>query len=278
MMRARVDVLILSMVLAALVLPTMGSAQVEVPDIEFPYVLRIAPGNVLVVHGRVCRDSVTFTWEPEDSLRIEGMAVAPAPPMPPKTYTDGDLAKVYGDVPFIVGLVEQGMAWEQARDEFHRKSLVIRSWMLNTYRAVMDSTGSHEEAKRAVLDSVDRSLFRDETALEITESSIWATWEGTGTERIPLQERQPFRPPPEQVLSPREKAVRFTASTDFRWLAETWTTHYVVVVDRRGRRGMSGDNAAEALRQIEMIGKNKFIDGPLDEFTLEEIILHRTGD
>ena len=276
-MRVGVEVLILVVILAVVILPEVDMGQVETPDIEFPYVLRIAEGNVLVVHGRVFRDSVTFTWAPDDSLRIEGLAVMPAPAMPPKTYTEERLAEVYGDVPFIVDLVDKGYTWDAAVQQYDVKILQIRSWMLATYRAVLDSTGSHEKARKAVLDSVDRSLFKDETALRITESSIWATWEGTGTERISLKEPEPFTPPPEEIPSPKEKAIRYTVSAS-RWLDRPGATPWVAVVDRRGIRGMSGSNAYEAIDQIENAGRGEFVDGPLDEFTLEEIILERMGE
>jgi hypothetical protein len=276
-MRVGVEVLILVVILAVVILPEVDMGQVETPDIEFPYVLRIAEGNVLVVHGRVFRDSVTFTWAPDDSLRIEGLAVMPAPAMPPKTYTEERLAEVYGDVPFIVDLVDKGYTWDAAVQQYDVKILQIRSWMLATYRAVLDSTGSHEKARKAVLDSVDRSLFEDGAAPWIGESMIKAPWAGGFVEFIPLKEPEPFTPPPEEIPSPKEKAIRYTVSAS-RWLDRPGATPWVAVVDRRGIRGMSGSNAYEAIDQIENAGRGEFVDGPLDEFTLEEIILKRMGE
>jgi hypothetical protein len=276
-MRVRVDILILIVGLAEVLLVGCGSCQDEVPAIEFPYVLRIAEGNVLVVHGRVFRDSVTFTWEPDDSLRIEGLAVMPSPPVPPKTYTEERLAEIYGDVPFIVDLVGQGYTWDAAVEQYDVRILQIRSWMLETYRAVMDSTGSYEEAKKAVLDSVDRSLFEDGVAPWIGQFMIKAPWQGGFVEYIPLKEREPFTPPPEEIPSPREKAVRYTVSVS-RWLGRRGATPWVTVVDRRGIERMSGENAREALNQIERAGWGESVEGPLDEFTLEEILLHKVEE
>ena len=277
MMQARVDVLILSMVLVALVLPAKGSAQVETQGIEFPYVLRIAPGNVLIVHGRVYRDSVTITWEPGDSLRIEGMAVLPAPAIPPKVISEERRAEIFGDVPLIVAMVDSGTSWKDALNEYRRRCLEIRSAMLDTYWAVLDSTGSQEAAADAVLNTVDRSLFADGAALRINESCIRAPWQDGATEHIPLERPHRPDPQPERLLGPREKAVRYTESIARR-IDHRAKGHWVVVVDRRGWAGMSGAQAREALKQIEMVEGNKFLAGPLDEFTLEEIVLHKTRD
>jgi hypothetical protein len=276
-MRAKVGVLIVVLGLISIVLPLSAKSQVERPDIEFPYVLRIAEGNVLVVHGHVFRDSVVFTWRPDDSLRIEGMAVMPAPPVPPKTFTEEELSESSRNVPFIADRVKQGSTWREARNEFRRACLQVESEMLETYWAVMDSTGSPELARQAVLGSVDPSLFADGTVPRITQSSIRVTWQNHMTQRIPLGKREPFRPPDDEVPSPKEKAVRYTVSAS-RWLDRQGATPWVAVVDRRGIAGMSGSEAFEAIHQIEMAGHGQFVEGPLDEFTLEEIAVHSEGE
>ena len=87
-MQLRAEMLVLLSLMALLMLSERGACQVEVPDIEFPYVLRIAEGNVLFVHGHEYRDSVIFTYEPGDSLRMEGMAILPPPPFPSEPMSE----------------------------------------------------------------------------------------------------------------------------------------------------------------------------------------------
>jgi hypothetical protein len=120
-------------------------------------------------------------------------------------------------------------------------------------------------------------LFEDGAAPWIGDTMIKAPWQGGFTEFITLEEIEPFTPPPEEIPSPREKAVRYTVSAS-RWLDRRGATPWVTVVDRRGIQGMSGSNAYEAIDQIEKSGHGQFIEGPLDEFTLQEIAVHRMGE
>lgn len=276
-MQASVKVLILLVVGVVLVLPVIGSAQVEVPEVEFPYVLRIAEGNVLFVHGYEYRDSVTFTYESGDSLRIEGMAVMPSPPFPSEPMSEENLAKTYASVPFIVERVEEGLTWREASEEWYRERTKIVSAMKQVYWDVLDSTGSHHGAKVAALEALDRTLLDPDKEPTVGRSIARIPWEGSLSEFVDMVRRPKGEKRPRYPEVTRERAAGYAAGT-IKCLDGTYGVPWVVVLERRGRTWLSGGEAEEALQQIEWAWRGDFTKGPLDETGLREILSRIGGE
>jgi hypothetical protein len=277
-MRTKVEVLILLMVVAALVLPGPGSAQVETRDIEFPYVLRIVEGNVLFVHGHRCRDSVVVTWEPGDSVRINGMAVLPARPTPPRVPSDADLMRAFGEVPFVVARVENGATWQAAADEYEGRMHKSIGTATERFWQVFDSTGSYKQAGEAAVASMDWSLLDPEKETKmIGEKMMIVNWEGLLPDmRLDLSERPLKGPFPKREATYRKAAglVRRIGPP----LDGTYGTRWLVVLRYGGELITSGEDVEKALRQVDMARNGKYIKGPLTDGEVTEILQAEGGD
>jgi hypothetical protein len=255
-----------------LVVPRVGWHEVKGEDIAFPYVLWIAEGNVLFVHGHEYRDSVVFTWEPGDSVRIDGMAVLPARPRPPRVPRDAELIRAFGDVPLVVLMVESGATWQEAAGEYERR--MHRSIRLATRRfwEVFDSTGSYETAGEAAVKSIDRSLLDSERETKmIGRKMMIVNWEGLLPDmRLDLSERPFVGPLPEREITHRKAAglVRRIGPPLDGTLGSPW----VVVIDHGGEMIVSGETAGEAIRQVESARRGETTEGPLHMDEIEEIL------
>ncbi|HVP58626.1 MAG TPA: hypothetical protein VMU02_11055, partial [bacterium] len=197
----------LAIPVAGLVLLSMSAAvadtgsPTQTEQLKFPYLLKIGAGNVLIVHGRQMSGSVTITWAAGDTVRINGVGVYPPPRVPPKQFSEQELADVYGKVPLVRDIVKTGATWHVAVAKYNerREDLGLRMNML--YWAVMDSTGSHGAAARAVLDSVDRSLLTPGSEPRVSRSSLIVDWDGMGEEYVDIGERATESKPRPWVLS-----------------------------------------------------------------------------
>jgi hypothetical protein len=275
-MRARVTVLVLLIVLVTLQ-AGIALCDGEEGDMEFPYILRIAEGNVLFAHGYEYRDSVAFTYEPGDSLRIEGMAILPSPPFPSEPMSEENLAKTYARVPFIVERVEEGLTWREASEEWYKERAKILLAMKQVYWGVLDSTGSHDKASAAALAALDRSLLDPDKEPTVGRTIARIPWEGSIGEfanmvRHPKGEKRSRYP--EVTL---ERATGYAAGI-IKCLDGTYGVPWVVVLERRGRKRLAGGEAEEALQQIELAWRGDFIKGPLDKTALKEILSRIGGE
>ncbi len=245
-------------------------------EIEFPYLLKIAPGNVLIVHGHDFRDEVWITWEPGDSLRVEGLPILPLPPVPRKVLSERGLAEVYGTVEHVRDLVDSGYTWRQATQAYLRERSDVRRSMVHLYEAVLDSTGSTDKAAGAVAEFSDRSLLEPGTKPVVTRTSIIVSWQGSVTEHIMLkpasgQERTEF---PE--VSEEDQAKIKTRDLA-AWLDGRRTGTYVVLKSHRGTNVFAGDAARSAIDQIEKAKEGNIGEGPVDKRELERVIEMQGG-
>jgi hypothetical protein len=274
-MRAGVllNVVFLLVVCLASFLP---AASVEHKDaIRFPYLLTIAPGNVLVVHGHVFRDSVLITREPGDSLRVEGLPIYPLPPVPRKVISEHGLAKIYGRVDYVRELVDSGYTWWQATEKYFRKmGETVRSAQA-VYKTVIDSTGSHEKAAQAAVDSFDRSLVEPGTEPVVTRTSVIVSWQGSVTEHIMSRRRRSDdRPVLEEIFgkSTEEDIVRLKVRELATWLDGRRRGTYFVLKSPRGTSIYGGKTALKAIAQIEEAKRGNITDGPVDEREIRRVI------
>ncbi len=146
--------------------------------IVFPYTVAIAEGNHLFVMGHHFTGVVAFTWEPGDSVRVVGMAVYPIPKAQPKQISEERLEKLYGNVPFLKALVEQGSTWKEAAHLYSVRQTSLELDAMRMYFRKLESTGSPEAATRIVLDSLDRSIFDPDFEIEWAPKPLWQS--GTG--------------------------------------------------------------------------------------------------
>ncbi|MFH1311654.1 MAG: hypothetical protein ABIJ00_00350 [Candidatus Eisenbacteria bacterium] len=243
------------------------------PSIEFPYVLKIAPGNVLVVYGHVIRNEVLVTWEPGDSLRVEGLPILPKPSVPRIVLSEHGLAKTYGRVDYVRERVDSGYTWRQATDaSFQKRHEEIQSARA-VYATVIDSTGSHEKAARAVSNSFDRSLLRPgyEPVVTLTHTSV--EWQGGFTDHdMPELEFNRGNPDFKEIFKKTTEEGRacFKTRQLVWWLGGPGIC--VVMENPGGMRASCGDSARRAVAQIEAAEMGSIKEGRIDETDLRRII------
>jgi hypothetical protein len=235
--------------------------------IEFPYLLRIAEGSVLVIHGHDFRDSVWITWEYGDSMRVGGLPVVPPPPVPNRTLSEGSYASIYGKVPYVRSLVDSGATWREAYQAWREKRDGIKRSMVKLYNEVMDSTGSQEAAVQAVHDAIDRSLLEPGARIEVTSQYLEVTWQGMPREHVMCSNMTPFEGP----LLPRErdeKRMRSSARRLAMFLAPPRKGPSFV---NWNPRGFSAGGGQEAINQLEMAKQGIKVDGFMDYTELKRI-------
>jgi hypothetical protein len=149
-------VLLLLVLCPALLLPTGCGEEGE--DIEFPYLLKVAAGNALIAHGHVFQSDVWCRWGPDDTLRIEGLAVLPSPvhPMPP--LSEARLCSLYNEVPFVQGLIATGHTWRDAADAYNRRRAAFEESLQVAYWRTLTATGSEDSAVEAMKEAMDWDL------------------------------------------------------------------------------------------------------------------------
>ncbi len=235
--------------------------------VEFPYLLRIAEGSVLVVHGHDFRDSVWITWEYGDSMRVEGLPVVPPPAVPRKILSEGAYASIYGKVPYVRNLVDSGATWREAYQAWSEERGRIKRSMVRLYNEVIDSTRSREAAIQAVKTAIDRSLLEPGARIEVTSQYLEVTWQGVPREHVMCSNFTPLEGP---LLPVERDAERMRSSA--RRLA------LFLAPPRKGPafvnwnpRGFIAGGGREAIDQLEMAKKGIKVDGLMDYTELKRI-------
>jgi hypothetical protein len=246
----------------------------ESESLEFPYLLRIAPGNVLFVYGHEFRGDVVISWDPADSLRIGGLPVHPRPALPPAVLPEERLAEVFGDVPFVADMVQEGSTWNDAVLAWDREAARIRNKIYRTYRTVLDSTGSRKAAEAAVLQNLDRSLFEPGIEPKFGVNDVKIKWAGLSYCYVGLE--APIGSGSERRFTPKEKGLGYIRNL-IKSLDGRRGRGWLWVVNRSGDTALTGAVYEEALRQIEEAEKGNLIEGPLDEDEVREIIDKKEG-
>ncbi|MFH1312368.1 MAG: hypothetical protein ABIJ00_03995, partial [Candidatus Eisenbacteria bacterium] len=250
----------------------------EGEGIELPYRMRISPGNVLFVQGREYRSDVSITWEPGDSVRINGLAVFPVPKPPPKQIPENDLENTYGAVPFIVDLVEQGETWREAAHQYNSRRRAFDDKALRVYGSVFEITGSKDVATEAVVDSMDRLLLDPAFEIRHGDATVVVKWDGLPWEASYylhenyLQSKVVAEP---RELVGKEEVIAFIQSIAKRlegrgggtWMEVISTSHIT----------FGGRKVQEALDQIEDAVQGKPSDGPIPDSEVELIVGMRRG-
>jgi hypothetical protein len=249
--------------------------------VEFPYVIKIAPKNILFVDGHEFHGEVLCTWEPGDSLRIEGIPVLPRrpPPIPgqPKR-TEEDFRRQYGEVPVVLELVEAGATWREAAKAYSRRIEKFVDDAKRAYWKVLEATGSEELAVQAVLDSVDRTLLDPSEEPRVFPSGMGFRLQGRrGGYSVAFGEKPPWEMPTLEEIQKvtHEKASEYTRGVA-RHLGNTRTA--CLEVPAAGLTVLGRGVVKRALRQIEEAEKGNMVDGPLPERELKLILMVREGE
>lgn len=246
-------------------------------EVEFPYLLKIAPGNVLLVHGHEFQDEVLITWDLGDSLRIEGMAILPTPPVAPRLIDEERLADLYSGSPFVTALVESGATWAEASDEYCREQSAVLTAVADLYWSSLDSTGSHDRAISEATRSLESPVLDPGFEPVASRSSILIRWDDQSTELVFLKRRPPdtsSRQIQEISASRAEGETRTLASL----LSVDRTGTTIVVISPRVYSIWSGEKATRALGQLEEARNGRKALGPIDDTELDRIIRAHGGD
>jgi len=267
-------VFILCLVLPVLVAGGADSCKVVdfATKIEFPYRFRMVPNHVLIVQGRHIEGDVELDWEPGDSLRIDGVAVIPFPPSKPREYSEEELRRVYGEVPFVLERVRAGSTWAVAVKEYNDTRTRIVGRVRRRYWAVRDSTGSHGKAMRAALASLDRSLLDPEVEPRSTGNGILLKWAGLPGSEIIMHVNKRPQPKPRGRKELSEAEAQHWAKLIIRRLAPENETPMVVAISRKGVFFFDSEDSRKAIRQLEEARRGVISEGPLPEYVMEEIL------
>ena len=240
-------------------------------EIEFPYRFRMVPNHVLIVHGRHIEGEVELDWERGDSLRINGIAVIPFPPSKRREFSEEELRRVYGEVPFVLELVEAGSTWTKAVEEYLHEVDRTISRLERRYWAVRDSTGSHGKAMEAALEALDRSLLDPAVEPRSTGNGILLKWAGLrGEGIIDLRVRPVEKVRKRKELS--EAEAQHWAKMIIMRLEPVNSAPRVVVVSRKGVFFFDSKESREAIRQLEAAKRGIVTEGPLKRFVVDEIL------
>lgn len=272
--------------------------------VEFPYEIEIAPQNVLFVDGYEFHGKVTCTWEPGDSLRIEGIPILPRRPRPRELYPseervqkkwanepfvrqcvekgmtwheavrEYELSERYGQVPFVKQLVEQGRTWAAAVHEYNKRIEEITSASNRAYWKVLLSTGSKELAAQAALDSLERTFVDPSFEPKASAYGMVVKFQGYPVPHsIAFSEKPPWEMPSlEELQRVTRKKASDVARRLQRYLSQTGTQALMV---GSGHLELGGGVVEEAMRQIEEGRKGRLVEGPLDERELKLILLRK---
>jgi len=247
--------------------------------VEFPYEIEIAPQNVLFVDGYEFHGKVTCTWEPGDSLRIEGIPILPRRPLPfgpPAEEREAMVRALFGKVPFVQEQLDSGKSWSEAMDAYERH---LRRYIYNAkavYWRVLERTRSEDSAVEAVIDSLDRSYLDPSFEPRVFPGGMQVKFLG---ERRPVGidfgEKPPWEMPSLEEL---QRVTQERASDYVRGLARELgsSTETLVVRSITSSTTVMGRGVVEeAIRQIEEGRKGRLVEGPLDEEQLKLILLRK---
>ena len=247
-------------------------------SVEFPYAVRIAPQNMLFVDGHEFHGEVVFSWEPGDSLRIEGIPVLPRRPLPEALrqpeLSEEFLRRRYRRVPFVMERVEQGRTWGEAVSEYRPVKSAICREIDETYWRLVESTGSHDAAALALLDSLDRGIVDLLVDPQVFSWGMNVLLKGdSAMVSVAFGDEPPWeRPTLEDIQRVTyEKASDFTRGMA-RNLSDITVTCLVVAP---GRTDFGRGVVNRALKQIEEAEKGNMVEGPLPERELMLILMVR---
>jgi len=247
--------------------------------VEFPYEIEIAPQNVLFVDGYEFHGKVTCTWEPGDSLRIEGIPILPRRPLPfgpPAEEREAMVRALFGKVPFVQEQLDSGKSWSEAMDAYERH---LRRYIYNAkavYWRVLERTRSEDSAVEAVIDSLDRSYLDPSFEPRVFPGGMQVKFLG---ERRPVGidfgEKPPWEMPSLEELQrvTHKKASDYVTTLEHR-LGQRIPT-LIVISDTASLTLMGRAQVQDVLDQIEEGRKGRLVEGPLDEEQLKLILLRK---
>jgi hypothetical protein len=270
--------------------------------VEFPYVVRIAPQNVLFVDGHEFHGEVVCTWEPGDSLRIEGIPVLPRRVVRGEP-TEDELRQEFGRIPFVLECVDGGMSWGEAvrenklRQQYSGNRFIVErvsegmSWdesvdeyyagieetgdsANRAYWKVLEATGSKEMAAQAALDSLDRRLLDPSFEPRVSTGGMVMRFLGQQEYSMAFTDKPPWEIPTLEEIQrvTHEKASDFMRRVA-RHVGETRTA--CLEIPTAGRTAFGRDVVRRASRQIEEAEKGNMVEGPLPEEELKLILMVR---
>jgi hypothetical protein len=258
--------------------PSIAGCGSSEHPIQFPVSFEIAEGNHLFVMGRHFVGPVTLTWEPGDSVRVEGMAIHPVPEGPPREISEEELERIYGTVPFIVDLVESGATWKEAARSYNELRTGIEMDAIRRYGRVLWSSGSEEVATKSVVDSLDTSLFDPDFEITWSPGYVVVKWDGMWYQaEFRLHQEAKFPGARKRVREPisEDDASAFTRSIMHRLGGDLGGVRMEVF--STGHVTLSGAAVGKALNQIEQSDHGKLVEGPLFDPDLELILEMKGG-
>jgi hypothetical protein len=300
----RVGLVVLVVVVLGMVVIVLRGRCDEGEDVvEFPYTVEIAPGNYLFVDGHEFHGEVVCTWEPGDSVRIEGIPVLPSRPVPRRERSEAELMEKYGDDAFMLECIGRGMTWKEAlrEKELRRRHSGVpfvekevdkgATWheAVNAYNREVDKVidgvdmaywealvagGSKTEAMQAALDSLDRSLLDPAAEVKASESGMSIQFEGRpGRISFFFPDKPPWEMPTlEELQRVTPKKAQGLARSLARTMKGYTGTWMVVISSQVGEMTFAGRAVSKALKQIEEGEKGRLTTGPLPERELKLIL------
>lgn len=258
--------------------PSIQGCSGEGEETEFPYSMTIAPGNVLFVQGHEYHGEVWVTWEPGDSVRIDGYAVLPTPKSPPKQLSDSILARTYGNVPSVDSLVEKGATWHEAVNQYESRVTAFFRNAHRVYDNVFEVTGSKSKATQAVLDSMDTDLLDPGHETRYADGTIIVKWEGLPCEAVLylhndyLSSKEPVHPSRRFDESEVQAFVKSVAMRLEGRAGGVWMD-----VFSSGHTTLGGREVKKALNQIENAEQGEPCEGPMPERDVDLIVRVKAG-
>jgi hypothetical protein len=295
-------VVLVVVVLGMMVLVLRGRCDEDEDVVEFPHTIEIAPGNYLFVDGHEFHGEVVCTWEPGDSVRIEGIPVLPSRPMPRKEPSEAELMGKYGDDafmlervdggmtwkealrekelwksyrwnPYISERVDEGMTWDEAVGEYFRRMEETGDLANRAYWKVLEATGSKEKAAAAALDSLDRTVLDPSFEPRVATTGMALRFVGQEELQMAFTYKPPWEMPTlEELRKVTPKKARGLARSVARTLGRPKGTWMKVISSQVGEMTFAGRAVSKALKQIEEGEKGRLTTGPLPERELKLIL------
>lgn len=246
-------------------------------SLEFPHRLRIAPGNVLFVHGHEFRDEIVFTWQEGDTLRIEGLPVLPPPSAPTSRLADDRLESLYGEVPYVQNLVAEGHSWRDAASAYNLRRGEFAKTLERVFWNALAVSGSESLAVKAVRDSMDWTIVSPSPEPKVTARGVGLAWKGMKYwYSIGFSDTPPDGPPTPGTTRYTEKYIKSIVRGISERLGGEIETRWMEIISG-GHTTLGGESVAEALRQIQEAENGRSIEGPLTERELLQILQVRGG-
>ena len=270
-MRRSLSVMCLCLVVLCLY-PSFAGCGGSEPEIVFPYSLEIAEGNHLIVMGHHFTGTVVLTWEPGDTLRIEGIPVVPKRKLPERRPSEEELESLYGNVPYVMQLVDSGASWHDASASYGLVRGELSKTLERVYWDTVNETGSEDLALQAVWNALDWSLVDSTAVQKVSPRGVILVWKGMKhSHTIEFRDSHPdsfTKPPPKHHSAKyvadwvKRLSGRLSGKKGGPWMEVIYP----------GRTSLGGKSVAEALRQFRDAADGKRTDGPLSKYEVELII------